>query len=97
MLSAAQETGLWTHGASLPAPHGALQYKTELYRQAGLESYKHFYITVNWNVNKRQNAFCGSSSAFYSLLLHLGKFIMHTDENTLIDSAVDFGGVLTCR
>lgn len=65
MLSAAQETGLWTHGASLPAPYGALEYKTQLYRQAGVESYKHFYITVNWNVNKRQNAFCGSSSAFY--------------------------------
>lgn len=42
MLSAAQETRLRTHGASLPAPHGALQYKTEPERPAGLQPYKHF-------------------------------------------------------
>lgn len=55
MLSTAQETELWTHGASLPAPYGALEHKTQLYRQAWEESYEYFYITVNWNVNKRQS------------------------------------------
>lgn len=43
-----------------------------------------FYMTVNWNVNKRQNAFCGSRYALSLslfiylplLLLYLGKFIL---------------------
>lgn len=50
--------------------------KTQLYRQTGMESHKHFfffYVTLSWNVNKRQDRLHAFRLCFNFFRLYFGK------------------------